>query len=547
MTKVLKLALLGPIDVRQGDVALSELVSAKAHALLYYLAVTARPHSRQALAGLLWGDLPEADARRNLRGVVMKLRQIVGDHLVITHQEVAFNQASLFQLDVAEFRQLLLPAQGQPLTLAQLRAAIALYRGDFLADFQVRQAPAFEEWVMQQQAQLREMVFTAYHSVILMCREQGLFDVGVAYARQLLLLDPIREDVHRQLMWLLARQGQRSAALAQYEVCRDILARELSLEPAAETAVLYEQIRAGDMIRPEAPRPTPPAPKAQPFGSKPTPFVAGPPITRPIQFFGRERELKRLFNLLKRLPLQNAAIIGPRRSGKTSLLHYLRSITTTHPAQLRPTQRVDWLSGPEHYRWVFVDFQDPRLGSRQALLQHLLTHMALPLPDVCDLDQFLDIVSEHLTQPTVILFDEIGVALERYPELDDMFWESLRSLATNQVGGNLAFILAAPEAPSTLATHQGLGSPFFNIFGYTAPLGPLHEEEARELITSSPIPFPDADVRWILDESACWPLLLQILCRERLLTLEEGDHSDAWRVDALQQIAPFLELKTYAG
>ncbi len=69
-------------------------------------------------------------------------------------------------------------------------------------------------------------------------------------------------------------------------------------------------------------------------------FSAGPPIAHPRSFFGRARELKRLFNLWQRSPLQNAAIIGPRRAGKTSLLLYLANITTTPPEQLRPGQRA---------------------------------------------------------------------------------------------------------------------------------------------------------------------------------------------------------------
>jgi hypothetical protein len=250
--------------------------------------------------------------------------------------------------------------------------------------------------------------------------------------------------------------------------------------------------------------------------------------------------VKRLFNLLRQRPLQNAAIIGPLRSGKTSLLHYLKNVTTTPPAQLRPGQQRDWLPQPQTYRWIFVDFQDPRLGDRSGLLRYLLAQMELPAPDPCDLEEFLDIISEGLTHPTVILFDEIGVALERYAQLDDAFWESLRFLATNQVQGNLAFILSSPEPPDRLAQHSGLGSPFFNIFGYAATLGPLQETEARALIASSPIPFAPADVEWILQESGRWPFLLQIFCRERLLALEEGETGDEWREDGLRQIAPFV-------
>ncbi len=272
-------------------------------------------------------------------------------------------------------------------------------------------------------------------------------------------------------------------------------------------------------------------------------FIVGPPITHPRYFFGRTRELKRLFNLLSHRPLQNGAIIGPRRSGKTSLLHYLRNITTTPPNQLRPDQQTNWLPAPEQYRWILVDFQDLRMGSRAGLLRYLLTCLNLPIPEPCDLDRFLDLVSRELRAPTVVLLDEIGVALQRYPELDDSFWEGLRALATNQVGGNLAFILASQEAPDRLARHSDLGSPFFNIFGYTALLGPLREAEARALIDSSPLPFPAQDVEWILEESERWPILLQILCRERLFSLEDGETGSTWRKDALRQIEPFRSLR----
>ncbi|MEJ2750789.1 MAG: ATP-binding protein, partial [Anaerolineae bacterium] len=229
--------------------------------------------------------------------------------------------------------------------------------------------------------------------------------------------------------------------------------------------------------------------------------------------------------------------------GKTSLLHYLKTITTTPANQLRPDQRQAWLPQPDRYRWIFVDFQDPRLGQQANLLRYLLAEMGLPDDNAGDLDDFLDMMADNLHTPTVILFDEIGVALERYPELDDAFWESLRSLATNQVGGNLGFVLAAHEAPNQLARHSGLGSPFFNIFGYTAVLTPFTESEARHLIASSPIPFSEADVTWMLEQSGGWPMPLQILCRERLMTLEEGETGSEWQAEALRQMEPFRRQK----
>ncbi|MDJ0737321.1 MAG: ATP-binding protein [Nostocaceae cyanobacterium] len=272
-----------------------------------------------------------------------------------------------------------------------------------------------------------------------------------------------------------------------------------------------------------------------------SPFLSGSPITHPRYFFGRQKQLKRLFNLLKRHPLQNAAIIGKGRIGKTSLLHYLKNITTTPVEELRPGQKYDWLPKPEIYKWIFVDFQDPRMASRERFLSYILENLGMKVPESCDLDNFMDVVSDNLHNPTVILLDEIGVGLQRCPELDDEFWESLRSLATNQTGGNLAFILATHESPIELAHHTGHSSPFFNIFGYTAYLGALSEKEARKLITSSPISFADEDVEWILEKSQCLPLFLQILCRECLFNLEDGE-TDNWREEGLRQIEPFAHL-----
>ncbi|MFO0576324.1 MAG: protein kinase [Polyangia bacterium] len=274
---------------------------------------------------------------------------------------------------------------------------------------------------------------------------------------------------------------------------------------------------------------------------RPDPFIAGPPIADPRQFFGRQREIKRLFNLWRRPPLQNAAIIGPTRSGKTSLLHYLKNILTAR--ELRPDQRNDLIADPGRYRFLLVDFQDPRMGTEEGLLRHILRGLGLRAPATVDLESFMAEVAEQLQSPAIILFDEIGVAVQRYRELDTAFWEGLRALAINAVGGNLGFVLASNRPPHELSQqlHDG-GSPFFNIFGYSATLGPLTEAEARQLIASAPLPFAEADIQWILEQSGLWPLLLQILARERLHALHEGDKGTEWRSESLRQLAPFRHL-----
>lgn len=267
------------------------------------------------------------------------------------------------------------------------------------------------------------------------------------------------------------------------------------------------------------------------------PFVVGPPILHPRQFFGREQELTRIFGLWQRFPLQNVAVIGKHRSGKTSLVHYLAKVTMARPGQLRPGQRTDWLSQPERYQWAFVDFQNPRMCDRDRLLRHLLGSLNMPVPDACDLNSFIDIVSHHLQRPTLILMDEIGAGMAS-PELDQQFWWSLRSLGSNYTGGKLGFALTAHEPPSILAQAYDKPSPFFNIFGHTLTLGPLSDAEARELVASSPEPFDPVDVEWILNQSGRWPALLQVLCHTRLAAPVEGWSDNDWREEGLSRMAP---------
>ncbi len=267
------------------------------------------------------------------------------------------------------------------------------------------------------------------------------------------------------------------------------------------------------------------------------PFVVGPPITHCRQFFGRERELKRIFNGIDRFPLQNVAVIGPQRSGKTSLLHYLKNICSMLPSQLRSDQHNSWLRQPERYTWIFIDFQDVRMSSQEYLLRFMLSALQLPAPEPCTLISFMDIVSSKLSTPTMILMDEIGAALES-DELDMKFWWSMRSLGTSLTNGNLGFIVASHQPPAEQAEAYNKPSPFFNIF-QRLDLGPLTEPAARALIASSPVPFAPADVEWIVAYSGCWPALVQILSQVRLHALENGETDNAWKDAGLRQTARY--------
>ncbi|MDQ3549508.1 MAG: AAA family ATPase [Chloroflexota bacterium] len=241
----LRIELLGRLRVTLDGVPGQPVPSAKASALLVYLAVTGRPHSREALAGLLWAESDDNDARASLRAVLSQLRKWANSQIVIGHDQIAFDRTSRYWLDVEVFESAVREVTVGPSEASA--AAIDLYRGDFLEGFSVRDAPAFDEWVTIQRERLRRLAVDALSQLADRLLLRGNDVAALDHLRRLLALDPWREDAHRQLMLLLTRQGQRAAALAQYEQCRQTLASELGVEPEDETVALAEQIRTGTL------------------------------------------------------------------------------------------------------------------------------------------------------------------------------------------------------------------------------------------------------------------------------------------------------------
>jgi predicted ATPase/DNA-binding SARP family transcriptional activator len=290
VTKELRLALLGGVAITRGGEPVTGFISAKAQALLCYLAMSGRTHQRSALAGLLWGELAEEKAAAGLRVALSNLRKLVGPHLAITRQAVAFDRGGPYWLDVECFR-----AAASSEDITSLGAAIALYRGDLLEGFYVHDAPAFEEWLAALRERLRTQATQALHTLIEHHTTHGQYQAAIDFASRLLALEPWREEAHHQMMLLLARTGQRGAALAQYETCRRALAQELGVEPSPQTVRLYERIKASRAI---------PAHNLPPA---PTPFI------------GREEELAAIRHYLAHPDCRLLTVVGLGGVGKTRL------------------------------------------------------------------------------------------------------------------------------------------------------------------------------------------------------------------------------------
>ena len=316
--------------------------SLKGRALLAYLAVEAeQAHRREVLAGLLWPDEPEQKARRNLNQTLLELRQAIGDReadppfLLTTPQTIQFNPDSDCWLDVTALSAHLAAVRRHahadltdcPSCLQQLQAAVELYHGRFLAEFFLPDSDLFETWSLNKREALHPQVVEALAELSRYYEAHGDYKQAQHYLRRQLELDPWLESAHQRLMRLLALSGQRSAALAQYETCRRALAEELGVEPAAETAALYEQIRTGELGRGAGRQENRGAEGQGRKGLVSAPLTV-PQSNLPLPatlFVGREEELGQIASCLYNPACRLLTLIGPGGVGKTRL-----AIQTAH-------------------------------------------------------------------------------------------------------------------------------------------------------------------------------------------------------------------------
>lgn len=320
MQSAYELCLLGPLRLGHEGERIRGLRSRKAIAILAYVAAQEKPLPRTHLVDRFW---PADSAERgyaNLRWALNHLTSLLPGCLTISRHSVTWGKT--LACDLHRFSHHL-----RQQTIADLAAAVDLYDGELMAGFVLDGCPDFELWLTTERERRLQQVVQALCTLCKQYSRQADYQTALQYAQHWLALTPWAEEAHRQVIYLLAVSGQRSAALHQYAACRQVLAAELGVEPAAETTALYEQIRTQGSPSLEqmtsrhetrdrltlwhlvSPSPSLPVPSAPPHNlpRQLTPFV------------GRTAELAQIGELLANPTCAWLTLLGPGGIGKTRL------------------------------------------------------------------------------------------------------------------------------------------------------------------------------------------------------------------------------------
>src|SRR6516162_1855324 len=237
----LLIGVLGSLVIERDGCRLGKLPK-KAWALLGYLgAEGGRAVSRERLADLLWPYQGSEQARHSLRNCLLGLRKALGAssgrYLVADFANCRIREVVV---DLDRFERLSRSPQR-----AELQAAAELYRGEFLADFDIDSEP-FQEWLAAERDRTLALICEVLRRLTAAQDAAGESDAAIQPGRRLVGLDPLSEFGQRALMRAYARAGRRGEALRQYESCAETLKRELGVAPDAETQALAREIAEAD-------------------------------------------------------------------------------------------------------------------------------------------------------------------------------------------------------------------------------------------------------------------------------------------------------------
>jgi DNA-binding SARP family transcriptional activator/tetratricopeptide (TPR) repeat protein len=415
----LRLYLLGSPTIERGGTPLPPL-STKAMATLAYLAAHERPVARAHVLALLWPESNEQAAHKNLRNTLWLLRRELGHDTVVGGEHLQLGTSAW--VDV----RMLTGSDGGDAE-DEIDVEAMQRGGEFLEGVTLGDAPDFELWLATMREHYHDLILRRLLALVARLRAARRWDEVIVVARRALSRDALQEPVYQLLMEAYAMQGDRAAALRQYDVLRDTLERELGVAPLPESDALRDDIIRGTL---------------QPAAS--TVVARLPPTSTrsaPAQpFAGRAHELAALdaaWALARTGVAQVALLSGEAGIGKSRLWQIWSKdldtyVTVLGARCLAPTQQLPFAPLVDMLRAPSIRERLAR-ATKGTPPPNWLSHIARLVPELHDLRPGLPpVVSAEDEQRHV--FEALVLSLGITPDqpvalfIDDLHWADRATL-----------------------------------------------------------------------------------------------------------------------
>ena len=230
----LHLSVLGSPQVLHGE-SHPSFSTRKELALLLYLAVEGGSHTRKHLTELLWPDSDATRGRAAFRITLLRLRDALGEsatlneraHLNVERDMLKLNMTDVtLDLHILQEAWMLVQQTPQSSTtlhrearqnaIYRLQQASLVWRGRFLDDFSLRDAPTFDDWIRSQHEFWQQRMRLILDRLALLEEEEGAIEQAISTLTHWMTLDALNEDIYRRLMRLYTTRGDRTNALQTY-------------------------------------------------------------------------------------------------------------------------------------------------------------------------------------------------------------------------------------------------------------------------------------------------------------------------------------------
>ena len=316
-----RIEMLGGLRAQAADRTIDRFRTRQVASLLAFLAFYPdRPHSRDALAEMLWPDAQPEIARRNLRQALFYLRRHLTP-LELPEETILKSDFAGIRLtpdgvetDVSEFVELLRRAFDESAEGATelLIAATDLYKGPLLPELD-------DAWIEPERQSLRDAYLGAIRRLVRSLADGREYDRAIEYAHRAVREDRYREESHRSLIRLYLAAGRPAAAALQFDELKAAL-DEIGAAPSAASVELELQIAKApaEIKKPDHASSVPAQPRD--IAVEKVSGRRNLPIPRRFnRFFGREQETDLLRGLLEQPATRLVTLTGPGGTGKTRL------------------------------------------------------------------------------------------------------------------------------------------------------------------------------------------------------------------------------------